>query len=122
MKKTIGFILGFVLGFMILEAMFSEMGRSPRGAGWLIIPIVFGSLGAKFLTSYNEITSSVKGRWWSLDKNLRLVILISLMWIVGYYMLSDAYDSSKKIAFIPPILLFVFFFGNKFLVKNSNEK
>lgn len=122
MKKTIGFILGFVLGFIILATMFSGTGHSPRGAGWLIIPMIFGALGAKFLTSHNEITISVKGRWWSLDRNLRLVVLVSLTWIIGYYMLSDAYDASEKIAFIPPFLLFAFYFGNQFLVKNSNEK
>lgn len=122
MKKTIGFILGFIFGLMLLTAIFGGSGYMPRGAGWLVIPIALGSLGAKILNNYNEISESIKGKWWALDKNFRLVIFISVIWVVGYYILTDRYESNGKTAFIPPLLLIAFYFGNKILVNKPNQK
>lgn len=64
----------------------------------------------------NIQNSTIKQRWWRADQNFRLAVLACALWIVGSFFTQDGYRIDYKIIFLPPLLLFVGYFGHQLFV------
>lgn len=108
MRKFLGFIAGSALAFFALAKFFIEAGVMPRGPLWGGLCIVAGLIGARLasrpkehLTEAMRVLQPVTRPWWRLDKRFRLVIVASIVWIVGAYLIQDRYDEDMGVVFIP---------------------
>lgn len=125
-KKIIGFIIGFGVAFGLLVLFSIESGFMPRGAGWLFLLVMVGIFGAsvaanpgKYWTTITGSFSRVLRSWWSLSPRLRLLIVVSVIWMIASYVIQEEYDEDLKIVFMPPIAIIAFHFAERLLVRGK---
>lgn len=94
----------------------------PRGAGWIFIPIMLGTLGATFSVS---LVDSLKVHLFSLSKEWRLAVVLVLAWIMttalyitlakpyGRVITADEYTSVLGWIFAPPAVSLAIWRGIK---------
>lgn len=59
--------------------------------------------------------------WWRLDKDLRLLIVLAVIWSTLSYLLQDKYGKDMALVFLPPFALLGFYFAFKHLVVPEKE-
>lgn len=124
LRKIVGFVLGFGAGFGLLILLAYATHFIPRGAGWLMFLVLCGMGGAAFASSpakyVDDARTAVVKRanlWWSLSPRLRLILVVSVIWVVASYLMQEEYEEDFRIVFFPPLALIVFHFAEKLLVK-----
>lgn len=144
-SKAILFLVGAIIAFtieviliMILGAIFDSR-ITPRGIGWIFLPIIIGSAFAKFAPFVAADLPKFKQRLLdeitSLSKATRLVIAASFLWFfsVGLYvLLFDPYgyrispqEMSRmlKVMLFPALILGIgCFIYKKFIVVPSSSE
>lgn len=84
------------------------MRALPRGPLWLVLCVSAGLIGASLasrpkqhLSNTQRMLQPVTRPWWTLDRRLRLIIIASLVWISGAYLIQETYDKDMGVVFIP---------------------
>ena len=111
--KFIGFIVGFAVTAGIELALLSAVHGSPRGLGWVVLPFVAGSTLAGLAPNLLKNFSESGGSLWRAHTGIRLVGVLSGLWLVivpcywGLFVYSDDYAEMFKIMLFPVIILIV---------------
>lgn len=125
-KKIIGFLLGFGAAFGLLVLFSIETGFMPRGAGWLFLMVLVGICGASLAADPGKYWSAIAGffskvlrSWWLLSPRLRLLIVVSAIWMIASYIIQEEYEEDLKLVFMPPLALIAFHFAERLLVRGK---
>jgi uncharacterized membrane protein YhaH (DUF805 family) len=60
--------------------------------------------------------------WWKLDKRLRLVIVASMIWMLGAYLIQEKYEKDMGVVFIPVFSALILHFLVRFTVDRSDHQ
>ena len=98
----------------------------PRGLGWIVMPIMVGTLGASYSVSVGD---RLKVYLFALTKEQRLAIILTIAWIVvvvlyitltkpyGRTITDDEYTSAIGWIFAPPVIGFAIWQGIKWALR-----
>jgi hypothetical protein len=132
MRKLFGFVIGSVGTLVLMSVIFSSMGIMLRGPFWLFICIAAGLISARFLASphdtFNSVaevvvtkTQPVSSRWWVLDERLRLVLVVSFVWVIASFLIQDRWERDMRIVLIPALALIALHFAERKLVQKTKN-
>lgn len=118
-KKIVAFIIGFILGVYLsitfVQWAYIRLDYEPFDdwMRWLVLGgcVLTGLLNGKFFSNPTI--------WWKLTPRLRLVIVVSVIWIAASYLMQDEYDEDLKIILLPPLSLVALHFAERVLVRNK---
>lgn len=135
LRKIIGFLIGFIGSFVLIATLFYILNARPVGGpAWLLLMIAVGRWTAKLfsqpketaIAAMSQVSHSTAGPreavssvWWSFDRRLRMVILISAIWVTVSYLMQDSYDVNYKVVFLPAMGIVALYFGQRFLVEQK---
>lgn len=119
--RIIGFTLGALAVLAVEMLILYSLNLNPRGATWLILPILAGvassSMLAELWQSENSFIGRMKNKFWLTSSVNRLLIVLPLFWVFvvgvyvwifspyGGYMSSSEYFHMYKIMAFPPCML-----------------
>ncbi|MEA5112545.1 MAG: hypothetical protein VB050_00805 [Geobacteraceae bacterium] len=136
LRKIVGFLVGFIGSFLLLVVIFHNLEIRPVGGPLWLMPMVAAGAAVARLFSHprSVIASSVvrvsnstagfrvgaKNIWWSFDSKFRLVVVISVVWILTAYLIQDSYDMNYKIIWLPAFAFMALYVGLRFLVERKS--
>lgn len=122
--KIIGFVVGFAIVAALEYGVLMAIHGIPRGAAWIVLPIIAGSALASAAPGLVDRFSSSGVTLWRTDARMRLVGALSAVWLVAvpaYWWLFEPYDGYKmygddfalmfKVMFFPVIVLVAGYFA-----------
>lgn len=134
-RKVIGFLMGFVGSFALIVALFASLDARPVGGPLWFLPMIaagrwtsklFSQPKGTAITAIAKVSHSTAGPreavssvWWSFDRRLRMVILISAIWVTVSYFMQDSYDTNYKVVFLPAMGIVALYLGQRFLVEQK---